>query len=264
MTLPVPDRGLALAALRDMTARFTGLLRQATPEKAAIGYWSTADLAAHVSHVYGIYVDLLNDEPSPVIDQLRLSTAWDAMVSEDPERDLGALAERLEKTAARFLEAIENRDWHDEVNWHGGLRVPVYTLPAIMVNELAIHGRDIGVADGLPWDIPRSHGALAIEGLMTVMPAYLNRETAGDLNATFAFSLRGGPRAYFRVADGTLTISSEKPGPVDCTISADPVEYLLIGYGRKSQWIPALTGKVATWGRKPWLGLKFGKLFHTV
>ncbi len=43
-------------------------------------------------------------------------------------------------------------------------------------------------------------------------------------------------------------------------ISADPVAFLLVGYGRIGQWGQILRGKLVASGRKPWLGLGFGKL----
>jgi hypothetical protein len=76
--------------------------------------------------------------------------------------------------------------------------------------------------------------------------------------------VRGGRSAHLRVKDSKLTIDGAPQGSVDCHISADPVDYLLVGYGRKSQWGPMLTGKLVAWGRKPWLGLKFARLFHSV
>jgi hypothetical protein len=63
------------------------------------------------------------------------------------------------------------------------------------------------------------------------------------------------------VADHAVTFS---PGPApnaDCRISADPVAFLLTGADRESQWKAVLTGKMLAFGRKPWLALRFKKLF---
>ena len=43
---------------------------------------------------------------------------------------------------------------------------------------------------------------------------------------------------------------------VDCHVSADPVALLLVAYGRRSQWVPILTGRLVAGGRKPWLGVR--------
>ena len=50
---------------------------------------------------------------------------------------------------------------------------------------------------------------------------------------------------------------------MDCHVSADPVALLLVSYGRRSQWVPVLTGKLLAWGRKPWLGLRLVRYLVT-
>ena len=49
----------------------------------------------------------------------------------------------------------------------------------------------------------------------------------------------------------------------DCVITADPVAFLLLGYGRISQWSPIMRGKLRAGGRKPWLAMKFGTLMSS-
>jgi hypothetical protein len=48
---------------------------------------------------------------------------------------------------------------------------------------------------------------------------------------------------------------------VDCVISADPVTYLLVVYGRMPLGRALLRGGMVAWGRRPWLGLCFKSLF---
>ena len=64
------------------------------------------------------------------------------------------------------------------------------------------------------------------------------------------------------IRGGRLTVDADD-GPVDCHVSADPVALLLVSYGRQSQWVPALTGKLLAWGRKPWLGLRLTRYLVT-
>jgi hypothetical protein len=44
-------------------------------------------------------------------------------------------------------------------------------------------------------------------------------------------------------------------------VSADPVTYLLVGYGRRSPWPAIARGGILAWGRMPWLALRFASLF---
>jgi putative sterol carrier protein len=64
------------------------------------------------------------------------------------------------------------------------------------------------------------------------------------------------------VDDGTAVVSAagEK---ADCVITADPVAFLLLGYGRISQLSPVLRGQLRPGGRKPWLAMKFGTLLSS-
>jgi hypothetical protein len=68
---------------------------------------------------------------------------------------------------------------------------------------------------------------------------------------------------YLTFRDGALDVSEERQGRVDCHLSADPWSFMLVSYGRVGQWNAALRGKVVTWGRRPWLGVKLGRLSAT-
>jgi len=50
---------------------------------------------------------------------------------------------------------------------------------------------------------------------------------------------------------------------VDCHIFAEPVALFLVAMGLKKQWGPIATGKLMTWGTKPWLALQFVGFFAT-
>ena len=74
--------------------------------------------------------------------------------------------------------------------------------------------------------------------------------------------MRGGPGYRMAVDDGraVVTAACEK---ADCVITADPVAFLLLGYGRVSQLSPVLRGQLRPGGRKPWLAMKFGTLLSS-
>lgn len=48
---------------------------------------------------------------------------------------------------------------------------------------------------------------------------------------------------------------------IDCHLWADPVDLILVIYGRISHWGPIARSRLLAWGRKPWLGLTFRNLF---
>jgi hypothetical protein len=78
---------------------------------------------------------------------------------------------------------------------------------------------------------------------------------------SYEVRLRGnGPRYVIRVADGTAEVRAAG-GPVDCVISADPVTYLLLVYGRMPLGQALLRGGILAWGRRPWLSLRLKGMF---
>jgi hypothetical protein len=265
MPPPVPTRIAALSGLEDSTRRFTGLLRSVTnPSARAIGHWSIGEVATHTSHIYELFPRLVRGERSPVADHLALDVYWESALKEDTERDPSVAADRVAAAVESLKSALDEHGWNHEVSWHAGLPVPAYALPLILINESALHGLDVARAERRPWAIPREHAVLALQGVLAVAPYFLDKGVAGSMKATYEVRLRGGPTAYFKVSDGELAIDNQRPQRVDCKLSVDPVEYLLVGYGRKGRLGPVARGSIVAYGRKPWLGLKLAKMFHSV
>ncbi len=48
---------------------------------------------------------------------------------------------------------------------------------------------------------------------------------------------------------------------VDCHLLGEPVELMLVGYGRRSQWASIAHGRLHAWRRRPWLGLRWKRLY---
>ena len=264
MTLTPPDVDSTLAGVRESSRRFAALLKATgDPSPTAVGHWSVGETAAHVTHVYSMIPRLLEGRTSPVSDHRQMSGTWHRLLADDPERDMSVLAERIETSTTEFFDRLDRSEWTKEISWHGGIKAPVYTLASILVNEAEIHGYDITGAVGKPWTIPQDRARLALKGLYPVLPHFVNPAEAKGLRANFAIDLRDGNPDYMLVHDGVLKVTGEKPARVHCRISAQPVEYALVGYGRISQAKPLLTGKILAFGRQPWLGFRFAKLLYS-
>ena len=145
------------------------------------------------------------------------------------------------------------------MTWHEGRPQAVSTVTAIALGEMLIHGLDVARSLGQPWPIDRRETRLVIAGMTRVLPRFVSKRNRGAAQAAYEIRVRGGDRFVCRFANGGLAV--EPPGgPVDCVISADPVAFLLVGYGRISQWGPITQGKMLAWGRKPWRSLRFKSL----
>ena len=88
-------------------------------------------------------------------------------------------------------------------------------------------------------------------------------EKTKNLTASFLLHLRGGPKVAVIFDKGVLRLDAKPPRRVDCHIFAEPVALFLVAMGLKKQWGPIATGKLMTWGTKPWLALQFVGFFAT-
>jgi MDMPI C-terminal domain len=164
--------------------------------------------------------------------------------------------------AARAVSVIESRPADQPIPSSNALMwTPEQTL-ALLLGEQLIHGHDIASAAGVPWPISQSDALLVADGAVRVLPDYLRPTGNPGRAMSFELRLRGGSRYRIEITGDTATMTP--PGPrADCVITADPAAFLLVGYGRANPLSAALTGRIIASGRKPWLGLAFGRLFES-
>jgi uncharacterized protein (TIGR03083 family) len=271
-TVATLDREAARAAISAAAERFTALLRETDDiERPAAGTnWRVAETAAHVSCVFsGFNAAIAGDLPALKYLQAdfptRLATVNGAAVAMVDHIDAARLAEVITAGAQRFLELAAAADPHMAcaTPWYGPDRTRTPDcLTALALAELTVHGHDIATGTGRPWPIPAAHAKLIIGTVCPEMSPLLVRPEAGrGAPLTYEVRLRGnGPRYVIRIADGTAEVRAAG-GPVDCVISANPVTYLLVVYGRMPLGRALLRGGILAWGRRPWLSLRFKDLF---
>jgi uncharacterized protein (TIGR03083 family) len=269
------DREAARAAIGSAAEGFVRLLRDTVDiaRPAAGTDWTVAETAAHVSNVLAGFSAAIAGEmqaltPEQYLDAdfpTRLAAtnaATNAMVD---HTDAGRLAELITDGAQRFLELATAADPRLEcaTPWYGpGRTRTVDCLTALALGELTVHGYDIATGTGRRWPLSAEHAKLIVGTVCPEMTPLVVRPEAGHgAPVTFEVRLRdNGPRYTIRVADGTAEVRPVG-GPVDCVISADPVTYMLVVYGRMPLGRALLRGGVLAWGRRPWLGLRFKDLF---
>jgi hypothetical protein len=149
-----------------------------------------------------------------------------------------------------------------EIATPNGLVIGPSTMAALLLGEQLIHGLDISRTAKVPWTISAADAFLVIPGVLSVAPQYLRPRRAVGVRISFELRMRGGASYRMAVDDGmaVVTAAGEK---ADCVITADPVAFLLLGYGRISQLSPVLRGQLRPGGRKPWLAMKFGTLLSS-
>ncbi|WP_067537237.1 maleylpyruvate isomerase family mycothiol-dependent enzyme [Nocardia crassostreae] len=252
-------------ALRVAARRFADVVAAAPdPEREVRGTpgWSIIDVAGHVAAEPVRYRELAlgrgtwparaADLPGFNAEQIR------ALDSRDPRE----LARRVVAGTEAFIETLDGFAGEPRtMMFDGDQRIRADRARGTLLGEFVVHGYDIARTLGKPWAIDPAHVPIIMDGLNQVIPGWVNPALAHRHTATYEYRLRGFSRYVYRFDDGHLTVDPPDPGSVDAYISADPVTALLLNYGRISQWTPALTGRVLTWGRKPWLAAGFACRF---
>ena len=254
----------ARAAVATMAGRIASLIRSIPdPDAPALGVWTAGQLAAHLTHVFEVDRDLLNQVPPPLGDLADLAEHTQVRVRDEAVCDPTALAERVEAAAAEFLSAGTPLDGSEPRVWMGGVKVTASVLAGHIVNECMVHGLDLARATGRRWKVEQQHARLAFEGFICPMyrslgrPAYaVHPVRAAGVRATYDIRVRGGGRWFFVFEDGGLTIEPPTDRRVDCHLWADPRAVMLLAWHRTPLAVPVLRGQVLPWGPRPWLAFR--------
>lgn len=242
-----------------------------------MGHWSIAEVAMHLSQAWLVVPGLARRDLSRVYEVMPslagvaedslIKDMWDLAevtalgIRSDPERDVTVLADRIEARAEEYFSECAGRSADELRPWLvEGVTVSLSTLTCHLLNETVVHGYDIARADGRKWKIDPGHAAMVLGQFITPViqgldaKAIVDGDRVAGLQATFDVRIRGGDRFYFIFEGGELRIEEPSSRGVDCHISADPVAFLMVIWGRQSQWLTIAKGKLLAWGRKPWLG----------
>ncbi|MGH3897706.1 MAG: maleylpyruvate isomerase N-terminal domain-containing protein [Pseudonocardiaceae bacterium] len=268
-------------ALRHEVARVTALLRSIQdPELHAVGQWNLGEVAMHLSQVWIAVPGLARRNLSRVHEVIPglagaagdslIRDMWDLAetttlgVKSDPERDPAVLADRIEARAKEYFSECVGADPDATRAWLvQGATVRQSTLTYHLLNETVMHGYDIAHAAGRKWRIEPAYAAMIfgrflVPVIQALGPrAMVDAGQAAHRRASYDLRIRGGDRFHFVFDDGALSIGGPTPRKVDCHISADPAAFLMVAWGRQSQWAAIAKGKLMAWGRKPWLGPQF-------
>ena len=134
-------------------------------------------------------------------------------------------------------------------------------MTALLLGEQVVHGLDVARAAKVRWQVDPRDALLVAPGVLSIAPQYL-RPSAAAVRASFELRIKGASRYRLAVDRGNAVVT-EAGEKSDCVITADPVAFLLLGYGRITQWSPIIRGKLRAGGRKPWLAMKFATLLES-
>lgn len=259
------DWAAARGAVAQAGPRLTAMLRSATKADApALGEWDVTQVATHISHAVDAITAMTTGGGNLIGDIEGLPVLSRVMLEGEGRRPLAELADRIDASVTSFLAGMEaaagtgdsSHSWLIQ-----GTEMPLSTLTCHVLNELTVHGRDIAMALGEPWPIDKGHAVIILQGfvfpaLHTLGRAMVVQDKAGDKRARFEVHLRGDGRAWLVFDRGDFSVEGAAQGKVDCKLSVDPEAFLLVAWGRISQWAAIPKGQLVASGRKPWLGLQ--------
>lgn len=258
----------ALVALRSAVARTAELWRRTPDRHAPVPglAWTAAETAAHMVGDLQEYTEALHDGGVSAIGSgspSKRSAAVNAQhLTKVAERDMRRLADMLEEQAVHYIDAAGAADDTVTIATANGLILTPPIMTSLLLGEQLVHGLDVARAARARWCISRTDALLVIPGVLTIAPQYVHPTRSAEASVSFELRIRGGGRYRLSVHHGTadITGAGEK---ADCVISADPVAFLLVGYGRIAQWRPIIGLNMLAFGRKPWLATKFGSLISS-
>jgi hypothetical protein len=254
----------ALSAVASMASRISSLIRSIPdPNAPTLGVWTAGQLAAHITHVYEVDLDLLNEVPPPLDDLADLGELTQQKVRDEAVCDPPALADRVERAAAGFLAVARGMNGAEPRLWVGGVKVTATVLACHIMNESMVHGLDLASVTGSRWKIEQRDARLAFEGFICPMYRSLGRPEfavhpvkAAGVRATYDIRVRGGGRWFFVFENGGLLIEEPSDRRVDCHLWADPRAIMLLAWHRTGLAGPVFKMQVFPWGRRPWLAFR--------
>ncbi|THA79458.1 maleylpyruvate isomerase family mycothiol-dependent enzyme [Streptomyces sp. A0642] len=265
-TLPerLPE-GLA-EAIRTTAEEIAQQLRAAPDTGAPVPglTWTVGEVAAHLAQANALMADVAAGTPHTHGDGTpqSIAAANEEALAAFPERAAEPLAALIVAQAAAFLDAVAGGHPADET-----LMTPMgpmnrAVLGSYLLTHMLGHGYDLARALKRPHMVDPVRVRLTLPFMVQAMPRVADTTATAGLNARYAVRLWGGGRFGVTFTDGTPVVSHELRDRPDCTISLEPVTFLLMALGRCAPLGAMARGRVFAWGRKPWLGPRFPAYFQ--
>jgi uncharacterized protein (TIGR03083 family) len=293
MASVVPNGGAVRQALEHATGQAIELVGNCSPLDGPVPGldWTKAELVAHLCAICEAFAATLRGEDfatrfgtefvgsygSGATLRDAVAAANTAVVKLASFPTPAAAADALATGAASLLAASSahsDLEARLPVPWYGPeVALPAGSLLSLAASEFLVHGYDLARAVGADLRPSAATQASATAVAATVMsemlPRVLDERAAGGFAGSFEIRVRGGERFVLRIADGSAeseaSVSQDvaRSPDVDCALSLSAYHALLMGFGRVPVWRVIGSGQAWAFGRRPWLGLRFHRLFLT-
>jgi len=261
-TVPWPE---LRSSLETAAARFDTMVAGADGDRSVTGTdWTVHETAVHVVTTIDRWTSTARGATLDVVPGLQFGKRMAEInrreidtPPSDPDHATGAVARWLgtvpDPTATLHPWGLPDHDC-----------TPVHAT-GLLLGEVMVHGLDVARTLGVKWPITAREGIAIFDGVLQMLPVLYDGTATNGRTFDIDVRVRGRDRgAGLHCTPDVLVVSDGSPSGAPVHLSADPVAWLLVGYGRQSQMSAALTGKIVAWGRKPWLATKFGQLVQPV
>ncbi|MFJ8858972.1 maleylpyruvate isomerase family mycothiol-dependent enzyme [Streptomyces sp. NPDC102451] len=262
-----PERlpeGLA-DAIRATAEEIAELLRGAPDTGAPVPglVWTVGEVAAHLAQANALMAEVAAGRSHSHGDGTPqgIAAANEQALAAFGERRTEPLAAMIVTQADAYLDAVAERPADETLMTPMGPMDQV-VLGSYLLTHMLGHGYDLARALKRPHMVDRARVALTLPFMVEAMPRVTDAAATAGLNARYAVRLWGGGRFGVTFTDGTATVGHDLPDRPDCTISIEPVTFLLMALGRCSPVGAMARGRVLAWGRKPWMGPRFPEYFR--
>jgi uncharacterized protein (TIGR03083 family) len=224
--------------------------------------WTVRDFAAHLTGA-SYYTEMVHGVPAPFesVSPAYLHAEFTRRNADIAENDPRKLSRLVADGMEGFLDATSDVPGDRPVIMHGRNPYTVAGAAGILLGEELLHGYDIATAIGRPWPLDPADTEIVLAAYAPVLGWLLNPETTGGFSAGFGIELQGIGEMTVRFTDGVFALEEAGAAPVDATLSADPVAFLLVGTGRLSRYQAIALGLMSVGGNRPELAIRFWDLF---
>jgi hypothetical protein len=178
------------------------------------------------------------------------------------ERQIPVLRQLLDSAVDEYATVIAARSDGGPVETLFGPEDPA-AMTAALVGEQLVHGFDLARAVGRHWPIDPDAARLTLNGMAPFLPYLVDAEAIRRVRARIEVRIVGAPRFTLVLDHGGATVEPAD-GRCDCWIQAQPVPYLLLGYGRVNRWLPLLRRQIRAGGRRPWIAARLASYLNSV
>lgn len=208
-------------------ARVIDLLQRVEPDTPIPNSkWTAHDVGAHLVTVIGRY--LKPDRKLPTSPR-EIDVINEQEMLEFKSATMGELVGRLRSRNAKYVAFWPELPVDQQLQVRSGIPLDVAALRTNWISELAIHGRDVALATGEPWQLDNNCCLLTLRLMAYMLPSYLR---PGGQSGDILVVAPDGAMPFSLVIKGT--VAEMQPGAIENAdqLAGAPEALVLLFYGR--------------------------------